>query len=140
MNTQNSNTGKFLAIIGACLQVCHLIVMTRIAVKMWDVVMLTQGPGIGDTSKLANTIGDMLVAAGVGISCGLISLILILVSLFACRYRAAWLYWFLVIYSVIYLFAIPVGTVIGIVFLIYLLTNRNQFLAHVQPSPPPTDA
>ena len=137
MNTQNTTSGKYLAIIGAFLQAGPIIGLVSTVVGMRKAFASLNSNGIADTAMVSSSIGDVLVATAAGMVVGLIGVALIIVSLFACRYRAAWFYWFLVIYGVISLFIYPVGTVIGFVFLVYSLTNRNQFITPAPPSCPP---
>jgi hypothetical protein len=65
----------------------------------------------------------------IGVGLGLVGVAFILVSLIKFRYRAEWLFWFLVIDGVVSLIVLPIGTVVGISFLVYGIANRAQFLA-----------
>jgi len=134
MDTQSPNSGKYLAIIGACLQAGPLIGQFIAVVGTRKAFASINSNGIVDTTLLNSSIGDVMVATTAGTIVGLIGVILIIISLFACRYRAAWFYWFLIIYGVISLLAFPIGTVVGIAFLVYSRTNRSQFFAPTQPS------
>ena len=64
----------------------------------------------------------------IGFIVGIIGLILITVSVAACRYRAEWFVWFLVVYGVLALSVFPVGTAFGVFFLVYFLTKRQEYL------------
>lgn len=131
-------TGKYLAIIGACMQAGPLIGLIGTVIGMRQAFDNLGSSGVGDTAQLSNSIGTVLIATVIGIVVGLVGVVLIFVSLLRCRYRAAWFFWFLVIYGAISLLAFPVGTVIGIAFLVYSITNRSQFLAASAPSQPPS--
>jgi hypothetical protein len=65
----------------------------------------------------------------IGVGLGLVGVAFIFVSLIKFRYRAEWLFWFLVIDGVVSLIVLPIGTVVGISFLVYGIANRAQFLA-----------
>lgn len=119
------------------MQAGPLIGMMATVIGMRKAFCSLGASGINDPVQLSNNIGGVLVATAIGISIGLIGAILLFVSLLGFRYRAAWFYWFLVIYGVNILFAFPVGTVIGPFLLVYILTNRNQFLAPASHSGPP---
>ena len=134
---KSSATGRCLAVIGACMQAGPLIGLVGAVMGMWKAFANVNSTGLSDPAELSNTIGNVLIANVVGIGVGLIGVVLIFVSLLACHYRAAWFFWFLVIYGIISLAAVPVGTIIGGAFLVYSLTNRNEFLAPPAPSAPP---
>ncbi len=132
-----SPVGKWLAIIGACIYVLSLIVFVGMVKSLLSSYLGHGVHGIGDPSQLSKLIGEVLIASIVCMVLGLLGPVLLLVSLAGCRYRAAWLYWFLFINSILNLPAFPVGTIIGIVLLIYSLTHRNEFLAPTAPAAPP---
>ncbi|QYY35715.1 hypothetical protein [Ruficoccus sp. ZRK36] len=54
-------------------------------------------------------------------------------SLFGQKYRAKWFFWFLIVYSTLMLTAIPVGTLLGIGLLIFLIVKRKEFFAPTSP-------
>lgn len=137
MNTQNRTSGKYIAIGGACLQAGPLIGQLISVVGMRKAYASIDSNGTVDKTVLNSSIGDVMVATTAGTIVGLIGVILIIISLFACRYRAAWFYWFLLIYGVIFLLAFPIGTIVGIVFIVYSRTNRSQFFAPTPPSSTP---
>ena len=93
--------------------------------------------GIGDPSQLSELIGEVIIVSVVCLVLGLLGPVLLLVSLVGFRYRAVWLFWFLIITSILSLPAFPIGTIMGIVILIYSITHRNEFLAPSAPAAPP---
>jgi hypothetical protein len=126
----NSNIrGKNLAAIGTCLQAAPLagLIATSMAVmKSFDKLGTS---GIKDPSHVSIPIGDTLIWTLIGVGLGLVGVAFIFVSLIKFRYRAEWLFWFLVIDGVVSLIVFPIGTVVGISFLVYGIANRAQFLA-----------
>jgi len=93
--------------------------------------------GIGDRERLSVAIGDTLIATAIGLSVGIIGVMLIAVSVLVFRYRTPWIFWFSIIISILFLLVIPIGTIMGIVILIYSITHRNEFLAPSAPAAPP---
>ena len=91
-------------------------------------------PGIGDPQQLGTHIGEALIATLVGFGLSIIGLILLCIALFGCRYRAEWFFWFMVIYGGVLLLSFPIGTVVGIMFLVFCMTPRHEFL-----KPKPTE-
>ena len=66
-----------------------------------------------------------LAALGVAIA----GLVLIGIALLLFRYRAKWVFWFLLIYSIVIIPVVPIGTVLAAFFITYCLMFRNEFLA-----------
>jgi hypothetical protein len=89
---------------------------------------------ISDPRALSGNIATVLIATTIGLFVSLIGLVLICLALFVSRYREPWFYWFLVIYGITLLIAFPVGTVLGVMLLVYCVTNKAEFLS---PRPPP---
>jgi hypothetical protein len=123
----STSAGKNLAITGAFMQAGLPIGV------IWTVMGMTNafgslGPsGVGNPAQLSHIIGGVLIASVMGAVISLIGAVLIFVSLLRYSYRAEWFFWFLVIYGGVSLLVPPVGTVIGIIFLVYALTNRTRF-------------
>lgn len=131
----NSNIrGKNLAIIGTCLQAAPLggLIATSMAMmKSFDKLGTS---GIKDPSHVSIPIGDTLIWTLIGVGLSLVGVAFIFVSLIKFRYRAEWLFWFLVIDGLISLILFPIGTFVGISFLVYGIANRAQFLAKTKES------
>jgi len=132
-----SALGKWLAIIGACMYFLSPIACIWIAISLTNAFAGQGAQGIGDPAQLSKIIDDVLVASVVCLVLGLLGPVLLLVSLVGFRYRAVWLFWFLIITSILSLPAFPVGTIMGIVILIYSITHRNEFLPPPAPVSPP---
>ena len=130
MNTEKPNRGKALALTGAFLQLGPIVGMVGTTIGMMHAFKtLESSNGISDPQRLSANISEVLIATVVGLGLSLTGLVLICIALFASRYRAPWFFWFLVIYGAILLCGFPVGTVIGIIILVYCLTNKAQFLS-----------
>jgi hypothetical protein len=122
-------TGRNLAIAGTVCQLGPIIGWAGSVLGMmgaFDTLAKPARPG--DPVRLSESINHVLISAAVGLIVGVIGLILLTVSVTACRYRAEWCFWFLVVYGVLALSTYPVGTAFGVFFLGYCLANRQEFL------------
>jgi hypothetical protein len=84
--------------------------------------------GPAGPAVLSGAIGEALVATVVGMLIALVGAILILIAVLRSGYRAEWLFWLLVVLGCLYLAAFPLGTIIGVTFLITALPRRSEFL------------
>ena len=130
MNAEQSNRGKTLALTGAFLQLGPVVGIAGTAIGMLRAfkTLESAGPGISDPQHVSAAIGDVLITTIAGLALGVVGIVLLCIALLGSRYRAEWFFWFLVIYGGLLLFSFPVGTPIGIFFLVYCLTRRQEFL------------
>jgi len=119
--------GKQLAIWGLVLQlgsvfglVCTIIALVRYYSGLAD-------SGTAQPSALAQEISRVLGPAAAGSVFGLIGAILILVALFGIRYRTPWFRTMLWVVSILWLMSFPIGTILGIIVIIYLVTHKDEF-------------
>ena len=126
--------GKRLAIWGVALQfgtvfglIGTIIGMVRAFGRLGE--MDTSPPG-----ALANDISIALYTTAAGYAMALVGVILIFVALFRTRYRAPWFLTALWILSVLWVLSVPIGTVLGIIIIVYLVNHREEFTE--QPVPP----
>jgi len=68
---------------------------------------------------------------------GIAGWILLAVALVSARYRAEWISWFLVFFSLILLGLFPVGTAFAIFFLLFVHNHRSEFFARPANNPGP---
>jgi biopolymer transport protein ExbB/TolQ len=114
MNAEQSSRGKTLALTGAFFQVGPLIGMAGTVIGMMRAFKtLESSSGISDPQQLSANISEVLIATAIGLGFSVVGLVLICIALFASRYRAPWLFWFLVIYGGILLCCFPVSAVFG---------------------------
>ena len=133
MSTSQQTRGKRLAVIGAWLQLGFVIgVLATIGGMMNAFQILGAASAKSDPSALSAAIGGVLLYAFIGTSIALVGFVLACIALFYSRYRAPWFFWFHLIYAVSLLMLFPIGTVIGIGLLCYLLPGRAEFFP--QPS------
>jgi len=77
---------------------------------------------------LANDISFALITTAIGMIPVLIGLILMAVARLGKKYRAAWFFWFLIAYSVLWALNFPVGTILGGALIFYLISKKDEFL------------
>jgi hypothetical protein len=124
MNHKNQ-TGKQLAITGLVLQLCALgtLIFTMVGIlREFD-----RMSAASDASGLASGISANLTPMAAGSVVGLIGIILISIALLTLRYRAPWFRTMLWVLSIIWLPAFPVGTILGVIVIIYLIKHKDEF-------------
>ena len=137
MNNPATNRGKIFAVTGAMLQLGGPVIgAIGTAIGMMHAFDTLGATGPTDPQRLSTNIGEVLIFTVIGLGVGLIGIALLCVALFVYRYRAMWLFWFLVIYGGVLLLGYPVGTAIGILFLVYCITHRHEFFKPKEPGNP----
>jgi len=119
--------GKQLAIWGLVLQlgsVLGLVCTTVAIVRYFSSLTDSQ---TAQASTLAQEISKVLGPAATGSVFGLIGIILILAALFRIRYRAPWFRTMLWVLSILWMMSFPIGTVLGIIVIIYLARHKDEF-------------
>ena len=125
MNTK----GKKLAITGSILLLGGpLFGYMGTIIGMLSAFQTMGSEGTENTEALANDIGFSLITTSIGLCIGIIGGILMLVALFAVKYRAPWFFWYYVIMASLGVFNFPVGTILGSLMLVYLIMHRNEFI------------
>mgnify|MGYP001557316094 CR=1 FL=1 len=122
-----SISGAFIAKLGAWLQLAQFI---GFAGTVKGIMKAFEALGTAtpseDPGHLRMAIGEVLKSAFTGICISLIGILLILISIVVCRYRAPWMFWFLCLYGGLmtptYFFPF------GLFFLIYALVKKEEFL------------
>lgn len=122
------STGKVLAITGAVLQLGSVVGLIGSLIGMFSALRTMGAEGAGNAEALANDIGFALIATAIGLCIALIGLVFILLALFGAGYRAPWFFRFLAVLSSLWILSLSWGTLIGIILLIYLILNKEQFL------------
>jgi len=126
MNQAPSNSGAFIAKLGAWLQLAQFIGFARTVPGMMKAFRELGTATPGDPAVLSAIIGEVLIAVSVGIALSLIGILLVLIAITVCRYRAVWMFWFLCVYGglIIFSYFLP----FGLFFLIYGLMKKDEFL------------
>ncbi len=118
--------GAFIAKLGVWLQLAQVIGLAGTVTGMMKAFQVLGTAGTADPAKLSKAIGEVLVSAAGGIAVSFIGLILVIIAITACRYRAVWMFWFLCIYGGLMIFSYFVP--FGLFFLIYALVKKEEFL------------
>ncbi|MBB5035533.1 MotA/TolQ/ExbB proton channel family protein [Prosthecobacter vanneervenii] len=128
-----SISGAFIARLGAWLQLAQLVGFVGTVTGMRKAFKALGSPSQGDTAELSRAIGDVLAASFTGIALSLVGILLILIAITVCRYRAVWMYWFLCIYGTLIFFSYFMP--FGLFFFIYALLKKEEFLRPNQSLP-----
>jgi len=116
--------GRKYALWGAWLQVGAIIGL------IWTVVgIISSFQNVSPSgTALANQISNELTPVLIASVASFIGVILLAVALFRKKYRAAWFFWFLLIYGILIAMNYWEGTAIGGLLIIYLFYKKDEFL------------
>ena len=128
----SSNSGAFIAKLGAWLQLAQVIGLAGTVAGMMKAFSSLKTSGTSDPEALSGAIGEVLIASAAGIAISLIGIILVLIAITACRYRAVWMFWFLCLYGGLMIFSYFFP--FGLFFLIYALVKKEEFLPTQAPA------
>ena len=120
----NNKNGRKYALWGAWLQVGAIIGL------IWTVVgIISSFQNVSPSgTALANQISNELTPVLIASVASFIGVILLAVALFRKKYRAAWFFWFLLIYGILIAMNYWEGTAIGGLLIIYLFYKKDEFL------------
>ena len=120
----NNEKGRKWALWGAWLQVGAVIGLIGTVIGMISSFQNVSPSG----TALANGISNELTPVLIALVASFIGVILLAVALFRKKYRAAWFFWFLLIYGILIVMNYWEGTAIGGLLVIYLIYNKSEFL------------
>ena len=127
---REGSSGRWLAMTGAVLQLGPGLGLVGCAVAgLFHAFDVGSSGNTLTATELSRDISGAILPFLIGSVFGLIGTVLLLIALFATEYRARWFFWFMMGYSIISLFAFPVGTVVGVVCLIALTKRKEEFTA-----------
>lgn len=129
--------GKYLAICGVVLQFGPVFGILGTILGMVRAFGRLAESGPDSSAALAEDIGLALNTTAVGYALALVGMLLISLALFRTRYRAPWFLTALWILSVFWLLSFPIGTILGLVVLVYLINHRTEFAKQPAPPDPP---
>lgn len=120
----NNKNGRKYALWGAWLQVGAIIGL------IWTVIgMISSFQNVSPSgTALANGISSELTPVLIASVASFIGVVLLAVALFRKKYRAAWFFWFLLIYGILIAMNYWEGTLIGGLLIIYLFYKKDEFL------------
>lgn len=119
--------GKITALIGSLLQLGPVFGLIGTLVGMLQMFSAISVQGADDSGAMSKGVNTALVTTEIGLVLALVGTVFLFVALFGQKYRSKWFYWVMMIYSIFSLIAFPVGTVIGILLLIYITKRRKEF-------------
>ena len=116
--------GRKWSLWGAWLQVGAVIGL------IWTVVGIISSfqKVLPSGAALAKEISSELIPVLIASVASFIGAILLAVALFVKKYRAAWFFWFLLIYGILIAMNYWEGTLIGGLLIIYLIYKKDEFL------------
>jgi len=126
-NSGGFRIAKWFAILGTAVQ-CSLVV--GIALFIVDMVKTFQeitAAGTSDPKVMAKGIGLALVPVVLALGVGVWGTFISLVTAIASAYRSRWFFWWSAVFAVVYMVVLPLGTALGLAFLIFLVAKRREF-------------
>ena len=120
----NNKNGRKYALWGAWLQVGAVIGLIWTVIGMISSFQNVSPSGTAMANGISNELTPVLIAS----VASFIGVILLAVALFRKKYRAAWFFWFLLIYGILIAMNYCEGTVIGGLLIIYLFYKKDEFL------------
>lgn len=129
--------GKKLAVWGIALQFGTLFGLIGTIIGMVRAFGRLGEMDAAPAGALASDISIALYTTAIGYAMALVGIILIFIALFNTRYRAPWFLTALWILSVLWLLSIPIGTILGVIVIVYLVNHKDEFTEQpVTPNPP----
>lgn len=126
MNEAPSYSGAFIAKLGAWLQLAHFIGLAGTVAGMMKAFGSLRTEDAGDPAILSKAIGEVLWTTFAGLAVSLVGIILVIIAITVCRYRAVWMFWFLCLYGGLLIFSYFFP--FGLLFVIYGLMKKDEFL------------
>lgn len=123
----NDLPGRKLAVYGAWMQLGPVFGLLGSVIAMVNTFNDMAEGGTGDPEALADHISVSLITTFIGLVVGLIGVVMLGIALFGHRYRAPWFFTFLIVYSIIWMLNFPIGTILGVLLLIYVLKRKDEF-------------
>ncbi len=123
-----SPVSKVFAVIGTVLSASILVAIVSSVLRFAALFNQIVVDGTGDPEMMAGGIAASLVPLVSGIITGSVGLLISLLTTLFSRYRSRWFYRCSFGFSIVYMLAFPVGTVIAICFLVVLIKRRAEFL------------
>jgi len=120
--------GKYLAISGLVLQSGYLIGTVGTVVGMLRAFPRLANTGTTSSQEaIASDIALALYTTAIGLAVSLVGIILLCIALFGTKYRAPWFRIVMWILSLLWLLSFPIGTIIGVIIMIYLSNHNDEF-------------
>lgn len=124
--------GRDLASAATIVQSATIVGLTAFGVLVVDVFERITAGGVADPSLMARGIGEAAVPFLIAGAVGTVGLVAAFVAAFM-GYRARWFFQWSLVLAIVHVTFVPVGTVLGLVWIVYLLRKRAEFLSAVPP-------
>ena len=122
-----NENGKKLAVWGTVLQLGFLIGLAGTVTGMIRAFAESANNGETRPEVLIKHMGLALCTAAGGVIVSLLGVVLLFIALFHIKYRSSWFKTAMWIIAVLWLLSIPVGTILGIVVMLYLSKHGDEF-------------
>ncbi len=119
--------GKSLAVLGVFLQLALVVCGTMSVNHLIVAFQRTAATSSSSPESLAAGVQQASVISNVGFVLGILGGGLILLTLFRFRYRARWYYGALWPCACVWLLMFPIGTILGIAMMVYLVNHKAEF-------------
>ena len=123
-----------LAVIGAWMQVFPVVGIGIMAVQMDRAVNEMRFESPNDTaavveslSRVTHRLGQASEGAMIWGLLAMLGMAMFLFAVIKLRYRRVWAFWFAVVYGFVSLLSFPVGTIVGLMSLSYVLCCKREF-------------
>tara|TARA_B110000046_G_C12702626_1_gene277216 strand:- start:111 stop:509 length:399 start_codon:yes stop_codon:yes gene_type:complete len=83
--------------------------------------------GTNDPKIAPEEMTSAAMFTAIGALLSMVGLILLAIAVVGLNYRKSWFFWALIIYSILLLIIIPIGTFFGLMVLTVLVLNRKKF-------------
>jgi hypothetical protein len=117
-------TGKKLAKIGALMQLAILVGMAGKVIGMVHEFETLGTADAKDPSVLSKAIGHVLWSTVAGVGVAMIGALLLCIAILGTRFRATWLFWFLMLDCIAWTAIFPP---LGLFFIAFGLIKRHEF-------------
>ena len=125
--------GKLFGICGVVLQFGFVVSIGGTVIGMMRGFAKIAASGDPQSEVLASDINLALGTTAGGMVLSLLGLVLLLTLLFVVEYRAPWFKTAMWIIAFLWLFSVPVGTIVGIIVMLYLSTHSDEFTGQAVP-------
>ncbi|TQV75027.1 MotA/TolQ/ExbB proton channel family protein [Aliikangiella marina] len=131
-----SIAGKCLAILGTILLLGLPIGIISTVFSMIETFQSITLTGSGDSKVMADSTSQALVSTVLGVALAIPGAALLTISILLFKYRKPWVYKAAFVSSIFALFVFPIGTILAILILVFLVKNKHNYflIPEAQPS------
>jgi biopolymer transport protein ExbB/TolQ len=122
-----ASNGKSLALCGTILQIGIVFGFVGTVVGMMRAFAKISETEKVQPATVAAEISIVFQATSIGMALAFVGFILILIALTGTKYRGRWFYRILWTISILWLLFFPIGTIVGIMTMLYLSRHSQEF-------------